>query len=63
MRKYQWVTNCLAIYLRCWKCKGHNENVGDQKEKLHHDVETVTELSFVGDGINSGGLCEAAITS
>ena len=44
------------------KCKGRNKNV-DHKEKLHHDVETVTDFLYLGDRINSGGGCEAAVTS
>ena len=35
----------------------------DQKEKWHDDVETVTEFSYLGDRINSGGGCVAAVTS
>ena len=56
------VTNRLAIDLKCRKCKGYHKNE-DQKEKLHDEVETVTEFSYLGDRINSGGGCEAAITS
>ena len=56
------VTNRLAIDLKCMKCKGCHKNVEDQEEKLHDDVETVTDYSYLGDGINSGG-CEAAVTS
>ena len=55
------MTNRFAIHLICMKCKWYNKNV-DQKEKLH-DVEKVTDLSYLGDGINSGGGCEAAVTS
>ena len=40
-----------------------SQNVEDQKEKLHDDVETVTEFSYLGDRINSGGGCEVAETS
>ena len=35
------VTNRLAIDFECWKCCGYHENVEDQNEKLHDDVETV----------------------
>ena len=35
----------------------------DQKEKLHDVVETMTEFSYLGDGINLGGGCVAAVTS
>ena len=32
-------------------------------EKLHDDVETVTDFSYLGDRIYSGGGCEVAVTS
>ena len=57
--KIKRVTNRLAIYIKCRKCRGYNKNV-DQKEKLHDDTETVTGFSYLGDRINSGGGCEAA---
>ena len=34
----------------------------DKKERLH-DVETVTDFSYQGNRINSGGGCEVALTS
>ena len=30
---------------------------------MHGDVETVTEFAYLGDRINSGGGCEATVTS
>ena len=57
------VSNRLAIDLECWKCKWYHKNVEDQKEKLYDDMETVTECSYLGDRINSGGGCVAAVTS
>ena len=39
------------------------ENVDDQKEELHDDVETVTGISYIGDRINSGGGYVATVTS
>ena len=56
------VTNRLAIDPKCRKCKGCHKNVDDQGEKLHDDVKTVTELSYLGDRINSGG-CKANVIS
>ena len=38
-------------------------SVEDQKERLHADVETVKEFSYLGCRMNSGGGCEAAVTS
>ena len=61
--KIKRVTNRLAIDLKCRKCKGYHKNVEDQKEKLHDDVETATEFSYLDDRINSGGGCVAALTS
>ena len=57
--KIKRVTNRLAIDFKCRKCKGYHKNV-DQKEKLHDDVEIVTEFSYLGDRINSG---VSAVTS
>ena len=51
--------NNLKIYP---KCKGCHDNVEDQEEKLHDDVETVTHFSYLGDGINSVDGCEATAT-
>ena len=35
----------------------------DQEEKLHEDVETVTDFSCLGDSIYSVGECDAAVAS
>ena len=55
--------NRLAIHFICRKYKWNHNNVEDQKEKLHVDVETVTEFSYQCDRINSGGGCAATVTS
>ena len=60
--KIKRVTDTLAIDFKCWKFKECRKN-GDHEEKLHEDVETVTDFSYLGDRINSGGGCEAAVTS
>ena len=57
------VANGLAIDFMCRKCKRSHKNVEYHKVKLHDVVETVTEYSYLGDGINSGGGCVAAVTS
>ena len=57
------VTNKLAIDAKCRKCKGYHENVEDQKENLHEDVETVTDFACLGDRIFSVGECEAGVAS
>ena len=40
----------------------YDENV-DHGEKLHDDVETVANVSCLGDTIIAGSGCEAAVTS
>ena len=61
--KIKRVTNTHAIDMRCRKFKECHRNVGDQEDKLHEDVETVTDFSYLGDRIYSEGGCEAAVTS
>ena len=34
----------------------------EQEEKLCNEVETVREFAYLGDGLNSDGGCEAAVT-
>ena len=54
------------IHGRCAKIKRVTmdfENVEDQENKLHDNVETVTDFSYLGGRISSGGGCEAAVTS
>ena len=55
--------NRLVIDLKCRKCEGCHENEKDQEETLHDNVETVTDFSYLGDRINSGGGCEAPVIS
>ena len=57
------VSNRLAMDFERRKCKGYHKNIEDQKEKLHDDVETVAEFSYVGNTINLGGGCVAAVAS
>ena len=40
-----------------------SKNVEDQEEKLHYDVETVTEFSYLGNKITSRSECETTVTS
>ena len=42
---------------------GINRKNVDQDEKLHEDVATMSDFSYLGDIIYSGGGCEAAVTS
>ena len=57
------VTNTLAIDLEHRKCKGCHKNAVDQEEKLHEDVETLTDVLYLGDRIYSGGGCKMAVAS
>ena len=57
------MTNKLAIYHRCRKCKRSQKNVVNQKEKLHDDVETVTEFSYICDKVYSESGRAVAVTS
>ena len=43
--------------------KWYLKTVEDQKEKLQDDVEKLIDFSYLGDRINSGGGCEATVTS
>ena len=61
--KIKKVTNRLAIYFKCRKCKGWHETVQDQKEILHDVVETAADFSYLGSRINIGGGCEATVQS
>ena len=45
------MTYTLEIDFRCRKCNGCHKNHVDQEEKLHEDVETVTDFSHLGDRI------------
>ena len=48
-------------YFACGKCEGKIEEAVEQKETLHDDVETVREFTYLGDWVNGGGGCEAAV--
>ena len=37
--------------------QGVSQKVQDQEANVHYDVDTVTEFSYLGDRINSGGGC------
>ena len=61
--KIEGVINGLAVDFRCRKCNGSHENLKDLDKKSSYDVETVTDFSYLGDRINSGGGFEVAVTS
>ena len=43
------VTNTLEIDFKCRKCNGCHKNVEDQEEKVHEDVKTATDFSYLCD--------------
>ena len=43
------MTNTLVIEFKCRKCNGSDKNVEDHEEKVHEDVETETDFSYLGD--------------
>ena len=49
----------LTMNFKCSKCKRCYGTI-DQKEKLHDDVETLTDFLYLEDKINTGG-CEVAV--
>ena len=57
-------TNRLVVDSKCWKCKWHHKNIDDQKNKIKgDDVETVIDISYLGNRINSGGGCVVTVAS
>ena len=55
------VTNRMPTDFICWKYNGCHKNVEVQEEKVHDVVGTVTDFSYIGNRINSGSGCEAAV--
>ena len=47
----------------CRKCEGNIGEAVDQEEKLCDEVETVREVTYLGDRVSAGGRCEAAVTA
>ena len=56
------VTARLAIRFVCSKCKGVMEETVDSIENLCDEMERVNEVCYLGDRLNAGGGCEAAVT-
>ena len=55
------VTPKFSRNLTCRKCEGNIGEAVEQEEKLCHEVETVSELTYLGDRENAGGGCEADV--
>jgi len=60
--KIRKVTACLARDFVCKNCKDKKE-MKEPVELLCDGVETVTEFSYLGDGLNATGGCEVAVTA
>lgn len=61
--KIKRVTNRLAMCFVCSKCMGVIAKNSDSIEKLCDEVETVNGFCYLGDRLNAGGGCEAAVTA
>ena len=47
----------------CNKCEGNIGEAVEQGDKLCDGVETVLEITYLGDRVSVGGGCEAAVTA
>ena len=45
------------------KCEGNIGEAVEQEVKLCDEVETVSELTYLGDRVSAVGGCEAAVTA
>ena len=57
------VTATSPRNLTCRKCEGNIGEAVDQEEKLHDYVETVREITYLGERVSAGRGCEAAVTA
>ena len=57
------VTQKLSRNFTCRKCEGNIGEAVEQEETLCDEVETVREFTYLGDRVNAGGGCEAAVTA
>ena len=61
--KIRRVTTRLAMCYVCFKCRGVKAKNSDSIEKLCDEVENVNGFCYLGDRLNAGGGCEAAVTA
>ena len=47
----------------CGRCKKQADGFMDSVEELCEEMETVRGLCYLGDRVNAGGGCEAAVTA
>ena len=61
--KVKRVTLRLGRDFLCGRCKKQADGFMDSVEELCEEVETVTGFCYLGDRVNAGGGCEAAVTA
>ena len=49
--------------LSCSNCEGFVGQAVELEERLFNEVETVREITYLGDRVSAGGGCEAAVTA
>ena len=57
------MTTKFSVNFTCRECQGNIGETVEQEEKLCNEVETVGELTYLGDKLSAGGGCEAAVTA
>ena len=57
------VTEKLSRDFTCRKCEWNIGDAVEQEVKIFDDVETVREVTYLGDRVSAGGGCEAAVTA
>ena len=57
------VTLKFSRYFTCRKYEGNIGEAVELEKKLCVEVETVSELTYLGDRVSVGGGCEAAVTA
>ena len=61
--KVKRVTLRLGRHFLCGVCKKQADGFMDSMEELCEKVETVKGFCYLGDKVNAGGGCEAAVTA
>ena len=61
--KVKRVTPRLGRDFVCGRCKKQADGFMDLLEELCEEVETVRGFGYLGDRVNAGGGCEAAVTA
>ena len=57
----KWMAPRFLINFTCQKCEWNIGNAAEQEVKLCDVVETVSELTYLGDRVSVGGGCEAPV--